>query len=321
MLILVEGVDGVGKSSAVEILADSIRKAAPRDEVTVLHKGPPERSVLEEYELDIQWYRPGDQKHVICDRWHVGEDVYGPHFREHSKFDTATRTHVEKALEARGAVGWLLTETPEIIVGRQKARGDGHDLMDVQTVRSLQRGYWTQVAVADVDFWETRWGADGTDEAVFGILTEARKAELATISLSGFRSYIGPPKPRVLLLGDEKNPNGDSRWEAAFAPSSLGVSATFLFKCLPHEILKAGGIANASEENVSALYNVLGRPPVLTLGVKAHEECERLGIEHGAVPHPQYVRRFYHDYVLWYRGLIQEAAHLQENMLSWRPST
>ena len=69
MLIVLEGPDGSGKTTAVRKLT---QRGALRG-ATVLHFGPIEKDPLEEYELALQWYRPGTRQHVICDRLHLGD--------------------------------------------------------------------------------------------------------------------------------------------------------------------------------------------------------------------------------------------------------
>src|ERR687897_2440373 len=76
LLVILEGPDGAGKSTLSRELAASLRAAYPADSISEFHKGPPHHHPLVEYEQPLFHYRPGTGRHIICDRWHVGEAVY-----------------------------------------------------------------------------------------------------------------------------------------------------------------------------------------------------------------------------------------------------
>jgi energy-coupling factor transporter ATP-binding protein EcfA2 len=78
MLIAVEGPDGVGKSTFVQLLSSLIPGAELR------HCGPPEEDdYMVEYGMPLLGYIPGAGTDIIYDRLHVGEQVYGPIYRGH----------------------------------------------------------------------------------------------------------------------------------------------------------------------------------------------------------------------------------------------
>lgn len=316
MLIIVEGVDGVGKTSFAQTLEKRIRDFAPHDEVHILHKGPPQLTPLEEYELDLQDYWPGDGRHFICDRWHLGNLVYGPLFRGEGT-DPAENYHIEKFLMSRGALVVTLVAPVSTILKRRAERGEDDMLADEQ-VTAVQNAFF------DVS-WESRIGArvmkleDGLNqENVLTILRDARAAEIEATPLSGFRSYVGHCHPQILLLGEQKNTRRDDRWYGAFVPVG-GSAGRYLIQALTPEVASMAGFANALEENVEALYSVLGQPAVVALGTRAKKVCMEQGVPHGSVPHPQYVRRFHHHHAEEYGQAIRHAAMLGEELISWRP--
>lgn len=150
MLIIVEGVDGVGKSTFVEHLEGRIRRDHPQDEVTVLHKGPPASGdFIEEYVAPLQHYVPGRRKHIICDRWHLGEMIYGPMFRGKSIMTTDQLRYLYKFLYKRGVVQVYLTENINTIMERRAARGDTDDMLSnrdqVMRVMKLYDSYTTDL--------------------------------------------------------------------------------------------------------------------------------------------------------------------------------
>jgi len=322
MLVIVEGVDGVGKSTFVEQLTHLITSIEHHDDVEKLKAGPPdpELDILEEYELAIQGYRPGQHTHVVCDRWHVGELIYGPILRGTSRLDLARLTHLEMFLRSRGALVVHLTAPPLEIIERRKRRGEMdlladdqvelvlHEYMDVlwDTATRTRIGYWGQNTQEDVKLLRE-------------MMSYAWDLDLAARPLEEFPTYIGPPKPEYLLLGEQRNTRPDDRWEAAFVPVPTGNSGHYLLSNLPPELRVKAGIANALEEDLTGLLAALDYPNVVALGKEAHNAVSEISWKHGTVPHPQYWRRFYHDHKVVYRRILREAALFGEDLLSWRP--
>lgn len=121
MLIILEGVDGVGKSTLAEKLATGLL-----GDVAILHKGPPTTDdMLLEYLKPLYDYVPSHTRHIICDRWHIGEDVYGPIYRGGSKFNDDTRWFVNLSLRNLGAFLVYCERPFTDICGTLEERGDG----------------------------------------------------------------------------------------------------------------------------------------------------------------------------------------------------
>lgn len=311
MLVILEGVDGSGKTT----LAEKLQELAP--ETKILHKGPPTRDVISEYTLDIQHYRPGLGLDVVCDRWHLGEQVYGPVLRGKSNFTRSTFVHVEKSLQARGAMLVHLDEEMGVLRSRLRARGD--DLVSEGMLGDLRESYRLTLRESRVPrlSFDGRWGTD----LLSGILLRsARHLEEICEKLNAFSTYVGDPRPRYLLLGETRNENfrGDVSPEAAFTPAPA-TSGRYLLDNLPSRVLYGCGLANACEEDVGKLWETLGKPPTVALGVHSSRACREAGIKFGAVPHPQFVRRFHYSSGQEYGALIREVLRTGEDRLKWRP--
>jgi thymidylate kinase len=319
MLVIVEGVDGVGKSSFCDRLARLIEKTHPDDTVGMLHAGPPnpKLDILEEYELLLQGYTPGTRTHVICDRWHVGEMVYGPLLRHHCRLDEARWRHLDMFLRAKGAITVHLTAPPRVVIERLK-RKDGEELITEEQVEEVIHEYW-DVLGTWFDVAHIHWGRDEENDArvVGATVKNAEWYEEAATKLGPFTTYVGSREPSILLLGEKRNPSGDGRWNAAFVPVPTNNSGHYLLRHLPLEMQRGVGMANALEEDIPALMKTLDFPSVVTLGREAHEVMG--GYPHGSAPHPQYWRRFHHRQGETYRRLLREAALFGEELLTWRP--
>src|SRR5690348_14510865 len=112
MLIILEGPDGAGKTTlANEIIRFFTGLSLHRHEpIELLHKGPCISHPLDEYELPLINYRPG-AKHIVCDRWHLGEAIYPAILKRNTKWDVAIDRHIELFLRSRGACQIGLTAT------------------------------------------------------------------------------------------------------------------------------------------------------------------------------------------------------------------
>lgn len=322
MLIIIEGPDGAGKTTLAENLRGVL---AARREVHMLKKGPPSSHPLDEYEVPLHAYRPGSAVDVICDRWHWGERVYPDVLGRRSVLDEPAWLHIEMFLQARGALVVRLAAPLDVLGDRLRERGD--DLVRVDQLSAVTIGYdrahlASRLPVELVPAADLA-GRDRTVQTVDRILTRARSLDASVRFLRPFTTYVGPPLPRVLLLGEVRNVIGPGS-SPAFGPYP-GTSGHYLLDVLGPWInelddggIRSGvGIANACDvDDPHALWRTLGSPRVVTLGVLAHRRCQ---MRHGAVPHPQYWRRFLNPYRAEYQNLIREAAETSENLSSYRP--
>jgi thymidylate kinase len=319
MLIIVEGIDGVGKTTLVERLATFLRNYAG-EKVDVWHAGPPKsKEALEEYELPLQKYRPGAGRTIICDRWHLGELIYGPLLRSHCLLSSARRYHLEKFLETKGALMVHLTASPDEIRSRRKDRDNEDDLLEDKDIEKVLNWYFDETFESMVHTIELIIEGELRDEHVTYIAGSAANHEVEALSTRDIPTYIGIPDPEILLLGERRNQNQDDRWDSAFVPLP-GSSGEYLLHNLTEDVRMLCGIANAAEvTNLHHTWETLGFPSVVTLGTVADKICREVGISHGSVPHPQWVRRFAYHHGQTYGHLIRRAAKFQEELLSWRP--
>ena len=287
MLILLEGVDCGGKSTLANTLARLLVEAGEQ-EPTMLHRGVPQMHPLDEYERCLDWYRPGNGDNVICDRWHIGADVYGPLMRGDQGLDPVVRWHVEAYLKSRGAI-LVLVEPPSVeeMLARMHRRGEDY-INDEQAIHCFEA---FRPVVQGSKIFKFKYTSDDDPTLLIDL---AGVAEDASHKFINFPSYIGPVWPRVLLLGDKRNTvGGPEDSEAAFIPWP-GTSGRYLLEALGD--VDDVGIANANETtNLSGLYRRCGCPEVVALGLNAAKACMVAGIPHKVVKHPQYMRRFKHS--------------------------
>lgn len=318
MLVILEGPDGAGKSTLATLLLARLAVWRPTETIELLHRGPPRRHPLDEYVSPLLDYRPRTGRSVICDRWHLGELVYPRVLERPTAYDEAVSRYVELFLASRGALVILVDADDETLRERVARRGD--DLVDpdravaaAAAFRKLSRRLTHTVVPGD------RPDAVDLDELLaLGEFTEAETARLTT----NFTTYVGPPLPSLLLVGDVRATGtavGDLR--PAFMPYPA-TSGHYLLRSLEADTYERCGLANARDvDDVHRLHAALGRPDVVALGNNALAGAvglTRRGTAVGAVPHPQFWRRFLHRHSAAYGRLIERASS-GEDLRGWRP--
>jgi hypothetical protein len=321
VLVILEGPDGVGKTTLVNAIEKRIHQIAAADhQITVVHRGPPvHEEMLEEYELPLQGYRPMTRQHIICDRWHLGEQIYGPLLRGESKLDLPRTRHIEWFLESRGAVLVNLVATPEEINERRRLDVSGGDqLVDTSNTTHLLDRYFEATWFSGVETLEFSVREPVLPIELEKVVRHAYQREMETRHLNEYPTYVGEIAPMYLLLGDVRNQNRDIRWTSAFVPLG-GSSGHYLIGNLPEDVAMSCGIANSGEEDLVSLYMNLHQPMVVALGREAQRRCQEVEIPHGCAPHPQYARRFHHAYGVEYGRVIRRAAKFHQDLSGWRP--
>lgn len=338
LLIILEGCDGAGKTTLARRLEEALGAAFPGDRLDRWRKTPPRSHPLTEYEQPLFHYRPGTGHHVICDRWHVGEAVYPRVLNRTTHWDDSVRRHVDLFLESRGALV-IHVDPPHRELRRRFTERGGDPLVTLEQLTDLRLGYHTYFAGTRLSS-ATVSGADPL--IVEKIITTARALDARAAALNPFVTYVGSPDPSYLILGDARHELKDTLAAhrragtatdprltinngPAFGPYP-STSGHFLLRHLPQSLFSDGvGLANACDvDDVHELRRTLGFPPTVALGVNAwrclQDSITGPGIGTlGAVPHPQYWRRFFNKYGSDYATIIEQAALYGKNMLGWRP--
>jgi hypothetical protein len=321
VLIIVDGPDCSGKSTLVNRLVMFIEQQYPGEYVRTFHRSAPTSHPLGEYVEPLLGYRPGQGVHVVIDRWHWGESIYPGLFSRPTQMDAGVRRYIEMFLRSRGAMVVYPQTEPDELVRRHRLRGDA-----VVTETMLMRLNQEYRAVAMQTLLPVfRYRADGPGEMsqrARTIIQEAGVYATTAMRLNALATYVGPPRPNFLLVGDERPPRMD-RDHPAFMPYAPR-SGHYLLNALRGPRLTNLGIVNANDvDDVGHAWQLLGCPAnVVALGRLAHRRLVALEIEHAQVPHPQFMRRFYQKHRDEYGSVIADAltdSHVDRS--SWRPAT
>ncbi len=133
MLIIIEGVDGTGKTTLASLFHDYYN-------AKILHRGVPVKHPLIEYTADLAGYRPGSGKHIVCDRWHIGELVYGPLYRGYSALSSSAFVAVDELLFENGALLVHAKDNIDVILRRLSIRSR-FDEPDRAALAQAQAGF------------------------------------------------------------------------------------------------------------------------------------------------------------------------------------
>ena len=256
MLIIIEGVDCSGKSTLTQQLADTI--AVTRD-VTQFHRGVPAEHVLREYEDPLYDYCPGTNSSVVCDRWQIGPDVYGPVKRGDSGLDPVIRWHIDNWLIAKGAM-LVYTEMPLApLLERMRSRGEDYLKEDeVETIINYYRDAIKKVALATVV------SLTGVHDAL-NIISKAMQVEQGSLQSGSIKSYVGLRRPTEVFVGE--SPTG-----IAFQPYEGTHSYDIIYKYGYASTYAAGfmDVSDITNASWDALYN----PLVYALDDAALHACQ-----------------------------------------------
>lgn len=294
MLILVEGSDCTGKSALVRQITDHIRKSTG-EQVDVWHAGPPTKHPLDEYVTPLLDYRPLRGRHIICDRWHLGEAVYPTIFNRATKFDPAVQAYTELFLRSRGAVLVHVDAEASDVEDCLNFRGD--ELVRPSQASAILQQFRTRATVSLLPTLVVQ-GLTDLRYDVESIVRRATTLDHVSRDLGRFTTYVGSRMPGVLLLGDVRHGHvkGDATdLRSAFMPYGATSGHYLLSQIIDqygYQSLARVGIANAcDDDDHETLWTLLRKPRTVALGRKAQKRTPWASVR---AAHPQFRRRFHY---------------------------
>lgn len=328
MLLYIDGIDRTGKTTlAHQLQADLLTRGIP---ALYVHRGPPGETPtlvhhgkhLVDYQVDDSW---------ILDRNHWSDTAYGPIYRgDANVLSPLGRLYLDLVLEARGAVAILGRADVKTVVERMQQYGE--DFLQVEHVWDVHEAFEVISLNSRLPLVVWEYGDAGAEEQS---ATRRRILELAEeracevrLPLSIAPEAVGyTTLPTHLLVGDTVAGSDQyAAWEfrLPFAPVP-NTSGAYLWEHL-YSHVTAGEmrplLVNSTDSHgrrtpVTALWEAVGRPPLVALGDVADKLLTASQVEHGVVPHPQYVRRFKHRHGSAYAEALMRAAESKGDLRPW----
>lgn len=156
MILVIEGPDGAGKTTLLDEIADKL--VGP---VTRIGCGPPANDAESEYRSLVDRVLQLNT-HVLIDRSHLGESVYGPVLRGKARVDAGYSCLLDMRLIGAGAILAYADVPYEVNVERLMRRDGGvPDSKSGASVKNLQsvrdqydhvlalRPWWTRINMMD----------------------------------------------------------------------------------------------------------------------------------------------------------------------------
>jgi len=291
---VIEGPDGAGKST----LAHWLMKQYGLD---YHHEGAPPKNIvcLVHYGRLLHEAREHD-RHVVYDRFALGERVYGPIYRKVDGLGADGWRVMKRLLHAAGVIQILCLPKYETCLNNWRVRRDlGNEMIEKEAVFKETYESWSNNFLGEHDYVY-----DYEHTNALKKVTELVKA--GKIMLPS--PLIGSPTAKYLLIGDQgSNPDSPTTDLAFFGTTN---SSAYLTKVLDlagfteDEIAFMNAIRHHPQPNIVEIPR--GEWKIIALGKVAGRLCEDRGITHTEVPHPAYWSRFHHADIEEYATLLRE---------------
>lgn len=219
MIICLDGVDGSGKSTLAAQIKQELEKRYPNDKIISKHAVQIKSDVYTEYYEPFAQYKPGAGYHFILDRWHWGENIYGPLYRGKTAFDTVSFRWIELYLSSIGMRTWHVTQSLETILSRLDSRGE--DFLENKHIQYVLDEYTALTkrasGIPQLPTYAKTISPNGPDpELVDFIIKDAVYAEQRAKTFKELSSnYLGrtfiDPRTVLVVENTKNNKNYDPR--------------------------------------------------------------------------------------------------------------
>ncbi len=301
MRLILEGIDGVGKSSILEGIEKTHR-------VRSIHLVKPPKGVTPHKWSD--YFRENYDTYELLSRSHISERVYGDLIRGRSLIDDWQNWLLNLQLQVRGfRIAYIVRSLEQ--VEEQMMKRDKPSDYDLWVLKN-----WSAMCAAYNKYLPAHLTSQVTNAGELSHAISSASVVGITPLETSYRDLrgIGSLVPRVIFVGDEFTLRRRSFAHAK--PFDFGEASKLLFEALspfPHIYLTNSFYNDLGEiRSQFQLTDELKRfagAKIVALGAEACIRLKRIGFEpNQVIPHPQYWRRFrYKDRASYVADLTQVA--------------
>lgn len=278
MIVICCGCDKTGKTTLVKKLAEKY------DAEIIKTSQPQTDDAFKEYvkticELDLD-------KDYVFDRFHLGEIVYGPLYRNKSDLTASKLHYLEmKLLRYNAMVIYCSTDSQVIINNFVKDMEEFTKPEDVLKIMLCFENALNDSILPKFYFNYNKI----TDDKVFHFVNTNKLEHHSDLD------FIGTPSPSVLLVGDRLNERSVER--NGFRSVFCSPSGLFLVEALKKLCwLDKAAIINSDELSKNSIFEnvcLFNAKIIISLGKNAWKTLSEKNINSYAVSHPQFAKRFY----------------------------
>lgn len=282
MLIVVEGPDKTGKTTLCKAIERELG-------FKYKHFSAPKGSPADEYIdflLDLK-------EPTVCDRFHLGELVYGPMFRGKAGITPLELVTIERVMRLKQTI--IVHAVTNMKLANQRLDvSTEHEVVDKPQNLAAAEGFARVVPLTNAG---PVLRYDGSSLDNLRVMIEQIRVIIASWTEQNAYTGIGTiAGSKLVFVGEAVNKN--VTWRGL--PFDRGNSSQFLL-----DVFQAAGIpekavyiCNADKltaKEMSALV-LGGRTTFFTLGRKADLKLRKFGsTDHYALPHPQFIKRFHYN--------------------------
>lgn len=292
MIIIIEGPDCAGKTTLAEMLVDELG-------ADYHHQGPYEGNPMwESIELIESWKEGGSSPNLVLDRFHLGERVYGPIYRDEDKLGQTRQRMLERYLLGESAmlIKALPPEGKALELFRE--RTDDEMFGDDGEQAYLKQHWLFQAVPSYLPTIHFSFVVDTVSVVIEQIMAQVPDVNLGP----GIGDFS---KGSILLVGEKQGDREETEVyppELVFVTSRGDSCAWWLAEQMDDAGLPERGLywinARTPDGRLEDPYflDLLKPRKVIALGQEAERwVVEYAGLNHYIrVPHPQHWRRFHH---------------------------
>lgn len=285
MLVIIEGADKTGKTTLAKKIVEKFgysyaHFAAP---------GPDPGREYADFLINLD-------KPTVCDRFYIGEQVYGPLLRGKSVISNLQKATIERLCRYRGAI-LIWANTPIEVAQERLAKSKEEDvtLKENESAWYMFRDIIKEIPITPMCAYDS--SRTGALEKILSELdpvinTMRQMSGLARYYCSGIGTIFGN---KMVVVGESIN----ERVTWVGKPFDRGVSSEFLYSCMREANIPESRLYVCNADKLTTEEAMFIRQgdtePWLALGEKAHQRLTDMMISHVWIPHPQYWKRFHNS--------------------------